>query len=111
MKRRIALTATGIAFGLWETIDIFRIDVPAIAVVFAIGFLASATWFWKRDSGRAASCLLVLFAIEAAVAPSLKHTATVTKAAAFSLGLAGVIAAITVLATRRRTRRLPAVTA
>ena len=107
MKRRIALTTLGLAFGIWETIDIFRIDVPAIAAIFGVLFIASAIWFWKRASTKAATCLLALFAIEAAVAPSLKHTATATKLAALALGLAGIIAALTVLAGSRRTRRPP----
>ncbi len=104
MRSRIALTTFAIAFGVWEAIDIFRIAVPAVAALFAVLFITCATWFWRRDSSRAAGCLLALFALEAAVAPSLKHVAPATKAAAFSLGLAGVIAAVIVLVTRRRAR-------
>ena len=101
IQPRIALTLTGLAFGAWETADIFRIDVPAIAALFATLFIGSTAWFWQRDSARAARCLLGLFAIESAVAPSLKHTATGTKAAAFSLGILGILSAVAVLVARR----------
>ena len=96
---RICLILLGLAFGTWEAIDIFQIDVPAVAAVFAVLFLACTAWYWRRDSARAATALLVLFAFEAAVAPSLKHVMTVTKVAAFSLGVAGAVAALAVLAT------------
>jgi hypothetical protein len=94
---RICLILLGLAFGIWEAIDIFWIEVPAVAAVFAVLFLACTAWFWRRDSARAATALLVLFAFEAAVAPSLKHVMTVTKVAAFSLGVAGAVAALAVL--------------
>ena len=98
LKARNALLAAGLAFGIWEAVDSFRIDVPAVAAVFAALFLTCTVWFWRRDSTRAAAALLVLFAFEAAVAPSLKHVMTVTKAGAFSLGLAGAVTALAVLA-------------
>ena len=94
---RTVLILLGLTFGTLETIDIFRIDVPAVAAVLAVLFLACTAWFWRRDSMRAAAALLVLFAFEAAVAPSLKHVMTVTKVAAFSLGVAGALAALAVL--------------
>jgi hypothetical protein len=96
---RTVLILTGLTFGAWEAVDIFQIDVPAVAAVFAVLFLACTAWYWRRDSARAATALLVLFAFEAAVAPSLKHVMTVTKVAAFSLGVAGAVAALAVLAT------------
>ena len=55
MSSRIGLIATGLAFGLWEAVDIFWIDVPAIAAVFAGLFLGCTLWFWRRDSARAAA--------------------------------------------------------
>jgi hypothetical protein len=99
---RTVLILTGLTFGIWEAIDVFWIDVPAVAAVFAVLFLACTAWYWRRDSVRAAIALLVLFAFEAAVAPSLKHVMTVTKIAAFSLGVAGVLAVLAVLVIRRR---------
>lgn len=105
MVSRVGLIVTGLAFGLWETVDIFWIDVPAAAAVFAALFLGCTLWFWRRDSVRAAVALLVLFAFEAAVAPSLKAM-TVTKVADLTLALAGVTCAIAVLIAERRSKRL-----
>ncbi len=102
MNTRIPLIVTGLAFGLWETIDIFRIDVPAAAAVFAALFLGCTAWFWRRHSMRAAVALLLLFAFEVAVAPTLKHVSPDTKIAVVALGLAGIAAAIGVLVAERR---------
>jgi hypothetical protein len=108
MISRIALIVIGLAVGLWEAVDIFWIDVPAVAAVFAALFLCCTLWFWRRDSVRAAVALLVLFAFEAAVAPSLKHVMTLTKVAAFTLALAGVASAVAVLVAGRRAKRTSA---
>ena len=107
---RIALILAGLAFATWEAIDIFWISFPAVAAVFAALFLVGTIWLWRRDSVRAALLLLVLFAFEAAVAPTLKAM-TVTKVADLTLSLIGVALAITVIATRRRTRVSRAVSA
>ena len=105
MISRLALIVTGLAFGLWEAVDIFWIDVPAAAAVFAALFLGCTLWFWRRDSVPAAVSLMVLFAFEAAVAPSLKHVMTLTKVADFTLAIAGVACAIAVLVMERRAKR------
>ena len=105
MKARIGLIGTGLAFGIWEAVDVFWIDVPAVAAVFAALFLGCTLWFWRRDSVRAAVVLLGLFAFEGAAAPGLKHVMTVTKVADFTLALAGVAAAIAVLVAERRAKR------
>jgi hypothetical protein len=106
---RIGLIAAGLVFGIWEAVDIFLIDVPAVAAVFSALFLTCTIWFWRRDSVRAATGLLVLFAFEAAVAPALKHVMTVTKASAFSLGIVGVAMAASVVVRRVvQARRVPA---
>ena len=105
MNARIGLILTGLAFGIWEAVDIFWIDVPAMAAIFAALFLGCTLWFWRRDSVRATVVLMLLFAFEAAAAPSLKHVMTVTKVADFTLALAGVAAAITVLVAEWRARR------
>ena len=107
---RIALILTGLTFAIWETIDIFWISFPAAAAVFAALFLGSTLWFWRRDSVRAAGAMTLLFAFEAAVAPTLKAM-TVTKVADLTLALTGIALAITVFVTRRRTRPSPAVVA
>ena len=100
---RIALILTGLTFAIWETIDIFWISFPAAAAVFAALFLSGTLWFWRRDSVRAALALMLLFAFEAAVAPTLRAM-TVTKAADLTLALTGIALAITVVVTRRRTK-------
>jgi len=105
MNARIGLILTGLAFGIWETVDIFWIDVPAVAAIFSALFLGCTFWFWRRDSIRAAALLMLLFAFEAAAAPSLKHVMTVTKVTDFTLALAGAAAAITVLIAERRAKR------
>ena len=104
MNARIGLILTGLAFGIWEAVDIFWIDVPAMAAIFAALFLGCTLWFWRRDSVRAAVVLLALFAFEGAAAPGLQHVMTVTKVADFALALTGVALATTVVAARRRTR-------
>ena len=100
---RIALILAGLTFATWETIDIFWISLPAAAAVFAALFLSGTLRFWRRDSVRAALALMLLFAFEAAVAPTL-GAMTVTKVADFTVALTGIALAITVVVTRRRTR-------
>lgn len=107
---RIALILAGLTFATWEAVDIFWISFPAAAAVFAAMFLASTVWFWRRDSVRAAMALALLFAFEAAVAPTLKAM-TVTKVIDFTLALTGMALSITVLVTRRRVRSSRAVAA
>lgn len=111
LNARIALILTGLAFAVWEAVDIFWIDVPAAPAVLAGLFLGCTLWFWRADSVRAAVALMVLFAFEDAVAPSLKHVMTVTKVADFTLSTGGIALAVAVLVTRRRTRRSRAVAA
>ena len=84
---RNALILAGLAFATWETIDIFLISFPAAAAVFAVLFLAGTLWYWRRHSVRAAVALMLLFAFEAAVAPTL-NAMTVTKVADFALAWA-----------------------
>ena len=100
---RIALILAGLTFATWETIDIFWISFPAAAAVFAALFLSGTLWLWRRDSVRAALALMLLFAFEAAVAPTLSAM-TVTKVADLTLALTGIALAITVVVARRRTR-------
>ena len=98
---RRALALAGLAFATWETIDIFWISTPAVAAVMALLFLSCTIWYWRRDSLRAAIALLVLFAFEGAVAPTLK-TMTVTKVADLALAVAGALLAVTVIVEQRR---------
>lgn len=98
---RHALALAGLAFATWEAIDIFWISAPAVAAVMAILFFGATIWYWRRNTLRAAVALLVLFAFEAAVAPTLKAM-TVTKVADLALALVGVGLAVAVIAGRRR---------
>jgi len=100
---RIALILAGLAFATWEAVDIFWISFPAAAAVFAALFLGSTLWYWRHDSLRAVAALTLLFAFEAAVAPTLKAM-TVTKAVDFTLALTGIAFAVTVLMNRRQAR-------
>jgi hypothetical protein len=109
LNTRIGLIAAGLVFGVWEAVDIFRIEVPAVAAVFAALFLGGTLWFWRRDSVRAATGLLVLFVFEAAVAPSLKHISTATRVSDMALGVVGAVLAASVIVRRVvQTRRVPA---
>jgi len=104
VNARIGLILTGLTFGIWEAVDIFWIDVPAVAAVFAALFFGCTLWFWRRDSLPATVSLLVLLAFEAAVAPSL-NAMTVTKAADLALAIAGVACALAVLIAARHNKR------
>lgn len=98
---RKALILCGLAFGTWEAVDSFRIEVPEVAAVFSVLFLLCTAWFWRRNSSKPVVVMALLFAIEAAVAPSLQHVMTITKVAAFTLGVLGLASAVAVLALRR----------
>jgi hypothetical protein len=100
LNARIVLILTGLAFAIWETVDIFLIEVPAIAALFALLFLACTIWFWRRDSLRAAIAFLPLFAVEAGSAPFWKHVMTETKVAGIALGAAGIASVVALASTR-----------
>jgi hypothetical protein len=104
LNARIFLILTALVFATWETVDIFWISFPAAAAVFAALFVGCMLWFWRRDSVRAAFALLLLFAFEAAVAPTLKAM-TVTKVADLALAIVGVGSAIAVLVGALHSRR------
>ena len=67
-------------------------------------------WFWRRNTRPPVGLLMFLCAFEAAVAPSLQHTSTSTKAI-IVLGSAGFLSGAGVLWSRRRAARERAVTA
>jgi hypothetical protein len=101
---RTALILAGLTFAAWESVDIFWISFPAAAAVFAALFLGSTLWFWRRGSVRAVVALMLLFAFEGAIAPTLRAM-TVTKAADFTLAIVGVACSLAVLIATRRGRR------
>ena len=104
LNARLVLILTALVFATWETVDIFWISFPAAAAVFAALFAGCTVWFYRRNSVRAALALMLLFAFEAAVAPTLKAM-TVTKIADLALAIAGVASAIAVLVVERHTSR------
>lgn len=104
---RLGLILAGLTFAIWEGVDIFWISFPAAAAVFAVLFFGGTLWFWRRGSVRAAVALLLLFAFEAAVAPTLKAM-TVTKVTDLALALTGIALAAAVIVSRRRTRTVAA---
>lgn len=103
LSLRNALILAGLTFATWETVDIFWISFPAAAAVFAALFAGATVWYWRRDSGRAVGVLMLLFAFEAAVAPTLKAM-TVTKVAVLAVAITGAALAATLILARRRTR-------
>jgi Na+/H+-dicarboxylate symporter len=110
MNARIGLILAGLAFAIWEAVDIFWIAVPAAAAVFAALFLGCTLWFWRRDSILAVAALMVLFAFEAAAVPTLKHVMMLTKVTDFMLGIAGIALAVAVLLDRLRASSRPVAT-
>src|SRR5690349_3622028 len=100
---RTGLILTGLTFAIWETIDIFWISFPAAAAVFAALFAGCTIWFWRRNSVRAAAALMLLFAFEGAVAPTL-NAMRVTKVADLTLALAGIACAVAILVARHRVK-------
>jgi hypothetical protein len=104
VNARAALILSGLSFAVWESIDVFWIDFPAAAALFAGLFLGCTLWFWRRNSVRAAMALLVLFAFEAAAVPSFKGVMTVTKVVDVTLSFVGIALAVAVFVTQKRTR-------
>jgi len=107
VQTRSLLILAGLAFAVWEAVDIFWIDTPAIAAVMACLFLASTIWFWRRDSKRAAAALLILFAIEGLTAPFLTNVMLVTRLSDLALALAGATLAVLVLIRRPKQTASP----
>jgi ABC-type Mn2+/Zn2+ transport system permease subunit len=103
LNARNGLILAGLTFAIWETVDIFWITFPAAAAVFAALFAGCTFWLWRRRSIRAAAALMLLFAFEGAVAPTLKAM-TVTKGADLTLALAGIALAVATLVTRHRVK-------
>ena len=101
IKTRNALILVGLSFAIWETIDIFWISFPAAAAVMAALFFACTIWYWRRNSLRAVAALMLLFAFEGIVAPTLKAM-TITKAADLALAVTGIGLAIAVIVEQRR---------
>jgi hypothetical protein len=106
---RIGLILAGLAFGIWEAISAFLIEVPEAAAILSVLFLGCTYWFWRRNSVRSALALLPLFAIEVAAAPGLKHVMTLTKVSMVVLGAAGITMVAGVVVPRLLAKRSRAV--
>jgi hypothetical protein len=89
MFSRIALIVTGLAVGFWESVDIFWIDVPAVAAVFAALFLGCTSGSGAVTASGRPVALLVLVRVRGAAAAlsAQAHVMTLTKVAAFTLAL------------------------
>lgn len=104
MNPRNALLAIAVAFGIWETTDIF--DTGAPAAVFAVLFIAAAIWFWRRRSIPATILIAALCLVEASQAHTWKGAGQAAKMAAEILGTAGIVAAAGVVFARLHPSRL-----
>jgi hypothetical protein len=103
MNIRNSVLAIGIAFGIFESVDIPHTGVPALVV--ALLFFGLTAWIWRRDSRSAAVLVGLLLALEATQAQTWKDVSGVVKAIAMvggSLGLAVVGAYV----LRRGTRTI-----
>ena len=102
------LIAAAVALGLLEAVDMFSIDVPAAAALFAVLFLVSAAWFARRGGVGAPMLLVLLFAVEIAGLPFYARTTATDWIIQIGTGVvaaAGLVAAIAVLREWRRERR------
>lgn len=91
MNIRNSVLAIGIAFGIFESVDIPHTGSPALVV--ALLFFGLTAWIWRRDSRVAAGIVGVLLALEATQAQTWKDVSGVVKAIAMvggSVGLAVV---------------------
>lgn len=99
MNTRYALLAVGLAFGIWETVDV--VDTGILAAVFAVLFFVCTAWLGRRNSAVAAIVIAVLCAFEASQAHTWKGTGTTAKDAATVLGTTGIAAAAAFLLRSR----------
>lgn len=89
MNIRNSVLAIGVAFGIFETVDI--LDTGIAALVFALLFFGLTVWVWRRDSRPAAALIGVLLAFEATQAQTWRDASFAAKDVAMvggSIGLA-----------------------
>ena len=110
MKARAVLIAAGALFGSVELQDVFRLAAWIYPLLFAGLFLGFTAWYWRRSSLAAVGGLVALFVFEAAEAPGWLSTPIGIKAFAIVVSGVGMCAAVIVLITRLRARRLTATT-
>ncbi len=89
MNIRNSVLATGVAFGIFEAVDIPDTGTPAL--VFALLFFGLTVWIWRRDSRIAGAVVGVLLAFEATQAQTWQDASPAAKDVAMiggSIGLA-----------------------
>jgi len=89
MNIRNSVLAIGVAFGIFETVDILDTGIAALA--FALLFFGLTVWVWRRESRPAAAVIGVLLAFEATQAQTWKDASLAVKDVAMvggSIGLA-----------------------
>lgn len=105
MTARTGLLGVGLAFGGWETLDSFSVDVPLFAALFAVLFLAATAAYWRWGRAPAVVVLMALCLFEAAEAPFWAHASTFERAAAITLGMTGLVTGAAVLGRRHAPAR------
>lgn len=89
MNIRNSVLAIGVAFGIFETVDI--LDTGVAALLFALLFFGLTVWVWRRDSRPGAALIGVLLAFEATQAQTWNDASLAAKDVAMvggSIGLA-----------------------
>ena len=106
------LVVTSLAMAALELVNMFMIEVPAAAAVFAVAYLGGVVWLVRRSGLWAAVLLGVLNLVELAFLPAYSRNTTtdwVLQVLVLVLAGAGLAAAVVVGRGRRRLgRRGPA---
>lgn len=101
MNIRNSVLATGVAFGIFEAVDIPDTGIPAL--VFALLFFGLTVWIWRRDSRIAGAVVGVLLAFEATQAQTWQDASPAAKDVAMIGGSIG-LALVGAYALRRSAR-------
>ena len=102
------LVVTSLGMAVLEFVDAFQIEVPAMAVVFALAYLLGV-WGLFRSAGIWAGCMLgLLNLVELVFLPAYSRETTtdwVMQGLVVVLAGTGLVGAIAVVRSRRRTRQ------
>lgn len=88
MNIRNSVLAIGVAFGIFETVDI--LDTGVAALLFALLFFGLTVWVWRRDSRPGAVLIGVLLAFEATQAQTWNDASLAAKDVAMVGGSVGL---------------------
>lgn len=88
MNIRNSVLAIGVAFGIFETVDI--LDTGVAALLFALLFFGLTVWVWRRDSRPGAALIGVLLAFEATQAQTWNDASLAAKDVAMVGGSVGL---------------------